>query len=644
MATKFPTGLVQKFKDFENDRKVEELEWDKATLFLEGNQWLDLQARQTDQSWRQITGQRTDRLTANRLLNVYRNFMARLGLSFPRAQVLPASPSTEDVVKAKTSLAALQYWWQRDDIETKGEDFLADLLCFGTAAFHVFYDPGKEEARCEVVSPYDLYFEKGASSAEESQWIAIRSFHTKSDLKRAYPKYKKQITEMGFTDVEDRQNTKSQPKNRVEIYECYWRDGRHAFVMGDTYLYKEDMRTTDAIPIHVCKYTNINRRLWGLGLIIPLIDLQYYYNVARSQILKTFRLMAHPKWVASRASGIQKRSISDMPGEVIYHNAGSPPPQQISPAQMPQYAFEHIMRLEAEISDTAGAHSVTLGKRAVGVESGVGMQVLADKDTSQLQHTQRAIERSIRMVMMSVLELMKAHYTKAKMVRMLDNMGNVTFRELKATDLVGDPEIFVQPGSVFKFGQQERDSRVLQLAQMGLLPPEVAMREISFSTGNAYVNKHVQALSHAQEVLEAAKMGADEIKILPTDDLKAFQEVFNEFSQTEEFYGLPEERQDRIVDILVAVATWGQPIETYEQILNQGMVYPRSPPMAAIDPNNMKDLVGGLQAPKSAQTQAQVADQMIDTSAKKGATVGAMEGAENVLSRGAEANMGEGGL
>ncbi|ANS05346.1 hypothetical protein [uncultured Mediterranean phage] len=641
---KFPTGLVQKFKDFENDRSVLELEWDKATLFLEGNQWLDLQARQTDQSWRQLTGKRTDRLTANRILNVYRNFMARLGLSFPRAQVLPASPSTEDVVKAKTSLAALQYWWQRDDIDMKGEELIANLLCFGTTAIHVFYDPGKDEARSEVISPYDLYFEKGASSVEESQWVSIRTYHTKSDLKRAYPKFKKQIDEMGYTQVEDRQNTKTQPKNRVEVYECYWRDGRHALIMGDTYLYKEDQRTTSAIPIHVCKYTNVERRLWGLGLIVPLIDLQYYYNVARSQILKTFRLMAHPKWVASRASGIQKRAISDMPGEVIYHNAGSPPPQQITPAQMPQYAFEHIMRLEAEISDTAGAHSVTLGKRAVGVESGVGMQVLADKDTSQLQHTQRAIERCVKATMMSVLELMKAHYTKDKMVRMLDNMGNVTFRELKATDLVGEPEVFIQAGSAFKFGQQERDSRVLQLAQMGLMPPEVAMREISFSTGNAYVNKHVQALSHAREVLEAAKMGADEIRILPTDDLKAFKEVFDEFTQTEEFYELPEENQDRIVDILVAIATWGQPIETYEQMLQQGMVYPRTPPMAAINPNNMKDLVGGLQAPKSAQTQAQVADAMGGMGADKGTWRAATEGAENALARGAEASMGEGGL
>jgi hypothetical protein len=643
MAPKFPSGLVAKFKTFENDRKPLELEWDKATLFLEGNQWMDLQARQTDQSWRQLTGKRTDRLTANRLVNVYRNFMARLGLSFPRAQVLPASPSTDDIVKAKTSLAAIQYWWQRDDLEKTGEHFLSDLLCFGTAAMHVFYDPDRDEARCEAISPYDLYFEKGASSVEESQWIAIRSFHTKSDLKRAYPKFKKQIEMMGFTDVQERANQKVQPRNRVELFECYWRDGRHAIVMGDTYLFTEEQRVCVDIPVHVCKYTSMQRRLWGMGLLVPLIDLQYYYNVARSQILKTFRLMAHPKWVASRASGIQKRSISDMPGEVIYHNAGSPPPQQISPAQMPQYAFEHIMRLEAEISDTAGAHSVTLGKRAVGVESGVGMQVLADKDTSQLQHTQRAIERSIRSVMISVLELMKAHYTQQKMVRMMDNLGNVTFRELQATDLVKDPDIFVQPGSMFKFGQQERDSRVLQLAQMGLLPPDVAMREISFSTGNAYVNNHVQALSHAQEVLEAAKMGMD-IKILPTDDLRAFKEVFEEFTKTDEFYGLDEERQDRIVDILVSVATWGQPIETYEQALNQGLVYPRTPPMQALDPNNMKDLVGGLQAPQSQQTQAQAADQMVQQGAKKGAMGAAMEGAENVLARGAEASMGEGGL
>jgi hypothetical protein len=324
MAAKFPDGLVGKLKNFENDRKPLELEWDKATLFLEGNQWMDLQARQTDQSWRQLTGKRTDRLVANRLINVYRNFMARLALAFPRATVLPASPSTSDVVKSKTSLAALQYWWQRADFQQTGEKMLGDLLTYGTVALHTYYDPGQDRVRCDVISCYDLYFEKGASSAEESQWVGIRSFHTKADLRKAYPAFKKQIKEIGFTDVQEYQNAKVQPINRVELFEVYWRDGRHAIVMGDTYLFKEDKRVTSKIPVHICKYTDIPRRLWGLGLIVPLIDLQYYYNTARSQILKTFRLMAHPKWVASRASGIQKRSVSDMPGEIIYHNAGSP--------------------------------------------------------------------------------------------------------------------------------------------------------------------------------------------------------------------------------------------------------------------------------------------------------------------------------
>ena len=636
MAAKFPDGLVGKLKDFENDRKPLELEWDKATLFLEGNQWMDLQARQTDQSWRQLTGKRTDRLTANRLLNVYRNFMARLALAFPRATVLPASPSSSDVVKAKTSLAALQYWWQQVEFQRVGERLLADLLTCGTSAIHVFYDPDDGNVRCEVISPYDLYFEKGSASVEESQWVAIRSFHTKKDLKRAYPEFKKQIDEIGFTDVQEQQNAKIQPRNRVELFETYWRDGRHAIVMGDTYLYKEDRAVTSTVPIHVCKYTTIPRRLWGLGLIVPLIDLQYYYNVARSQILKTFRLMAHPKWVASRASGIQKRSISDMPGEIVYHNAGSPPPQQIPPAAMPQYAFEHIMRLEAEISDTAGAHSVTLGKRAVGVESGVGMQVLADKDTSQLQHTQLNIENAVKNTFLSVLELMKAHYKEGKMARMMDNLGKVTYRAIKSEELSGDPEIFIQAGSMFKYGQQERDSRVMQLAQMGLMAPEQAMEEISMSTGNSYITKHVQGLSHAQEVLEAAKMGMD-IKILPTDDLKAFATVFEEFTQTEDFYGLPEEAQDRIVDIVISIATWGQPLEVYQQQLQQGFVYPRTPPMPQSSPT---DLLGGLQAPKSPQTQAQASEEAMKQMPKAAAQVGA----ENVLSRGAEANMREGGL
>ena len=189
---------------------------------------------------------------------------------------------------------------------------------------------------------------------------------------------------------------------------------------------------------------------------------------------------------------------------------------------------------------------------------------------------------------------------------------------------------------MFKYGQQERDSRVMQLAQMGLMDPALAMQELSMSTGNAYITKHVQGLSHAQEVLEAAKMGYD-IKILPTDDLKAFTEVFEEFTQTEEFYALPEETQDRIIDIVVSIATWGQPIEVYQQQLQQGFVYPRTPPLPESSPT---DLLGGLQAPKSPQTQAQASEESLKQMPKAAVQVGA----ENALARGAEASMREGGL
>ena len=59
------------------------------------------------------------------------------------------------------------------------------------------------------------------------------------------------------------------------------------------------------------------------------------------------------------------------------------------------------------------------------------MQVLAEKDTSQLQHTQLAIEKAVKATFISVLEYMKRYYTEEKMARMMDNLGKVTYKALK---------------------------------------------------------------------------------------------------------------------------------------------------------------------------------------------------------------------
>jgi len=117
------------------------------------------------------------------------------------------------------------------------------------------------------------------------------------------------------------------------------------------------------------------------------------YNRARSQVVHNVELMGNPKWLVPKTAGVSTHAITSKPGEKIYYNAAGGTPQQVAAAPLPSYIADNITRLQAEMGDVAGLHSVSLGKRAVGVTSGKAIQALASHDTSQLQISQAAIEK-----------------------------------------------------------------------------------------------------------------------------------------------------------------------------------------------------------------------------------------------------------
>lgn len=585
MALKFPAsvrGLLDKsLEDKRGDQRV----WDVSLMFLEGRQWLNYD-RRVDQYVTSSSAGAGSKVTINLLLNVYRNVLARLALAYPSCAVVPASPTYEDIIKAQSSEMTLKYFWQAQrvkDVLTRGLEW---LLTTGTTALHPYYDPSDDTVKLEVYGAYDIFFERGVRSPEESSWIALRSFHTRDELHDAYPDKRELVDESPAITLDNDTGAtsidyQSMPPDRVEVYEFYWRDGRHGVATNAGWLYTEEY-PIKSFPVQIIRYSAIPRRLWGLSLIAPLLDIQLYYNKSRSQLMHNVELMGNPKWVVPKTAGVANSAITSRPGEKIYYNPAGGAPQQIAPAPIPEYVIHNMTRLQSEMGDVAGLHSVSLGKRAVGVTSGKAMETLAAYDTSQLEGTQYYIEQAVAAMAKTALMLMQKYYTEPKMIRMLDDSGRVSFNAIQATSLSEDPEVFIEAGSLFRDEAQDRDAKVMELLQMGLIPPEEALDELSFRTGNAFVSKKVRALAHARDMLEASKQGA-EIEIFQSDDLAAFKEVFSEFIQGAEFYTLAEETQEYIRDILVAVESAGLPDQVYLQMAGNQEVFPRQvepqPPM-----------------------------------------------------------------
>lgn len=637
MAKEFPQNIQGLINDSRRDKIAVRRAWNLSLKFLEGRQWLSYDKR-LGSYVTATSSEGSSRVTVNLLLNIYRNVLSRLALAYPGVVVIPASPSYEDILKAKSSETALRYYWHKDDVPETIEHLIKWLLTTGTAALHTFYDPGMECVRTEAVGAYDIFFEQAVINPDDSRWVALRSYVDREDLKEAYPNKAEEIEnapapqEPDYGQINPAPN-EGPPKDRVEVFDIYWRDGRHAVVTGSTYLFKQKQMPTKTFPVQIIRYTEIPRRLWGKGLIEPLVDLQMLYNRARSQVVHNVELMGNPKWLVPKTAGVSTHAITSKPGEKIYYNQAGGTPQQVAAAPLPSYIADNITRLQAEMGDVAGLHSVSLGKRAVGVTSGKAIQALASHDTSQLQISQAAIEKGAATMARCVLELMKEFYTEAKMMSMLDQYGRVTFASIQSTNIVDTPEVFIEAGSLFRDEAQDRDAKVMELAQAGMITPQQALQELSFRTGNAFVSEKVQAMAHAKDMLDAARLGA-RVEVFMSDDLEAFGKVFGEFMQTEEFYLLTPERQDYLRDVLLSIEAAGQPDEVYRTLLGANKVFPRSQP-PTLDPQTM---AANMAAPASPNTQ----EQIIQEQSAAATRAGSMAEAERLLTGRNEALMGRG--
>ena len=235
-----------------------------------------------------------------------------------------------------------------------------------------------------------------------------------------------------------------------------------------------------------------------------------------------------------------------------------------------------LQRVQAEMMDVSGIHSVSIGKRAVGVVSGKGIEALQQGDASQLQLTQQSIEQGVKKLAETVLVMMKNYYNEPTFMRMLDNSGGAVFREIKDEDIVDFPEVFIEANSLFRNELPDRDAKVLEMLQLGLIDPATALKEISFKTGGMtqMINK-MGSVAEAKQLIEAIKKGA-QIEIYNTDDTKTFGEVFQDYIRGDEFQTLPMPIQDYIGDVFNAMAAWGQPPEALQK-LQRNKIFPVVP-------------------------------------------------------------------
>ncbi len=147
--------------------------WDLSLLYLQGKQNV-----RYDKNIQQFLALRSqpgrNKLVINLILNIFKAVVSRLTVNYPNVSILPASGSEEDILKARASEEALKYFFHKENVKETFEKAFLWLVSTGNVALHQVYNAEKKCVEIKVVSPYDLFFESGADSIEQSSFVSIR--------------------------------------------------------------------------------------------------------------------------------------------------------------------------------------------------------------------------------------------------------------------------------------------------------------------------------------------------------------------------------------------------------------------------------------------------------------------------------------
>ena len=527
------------------DKGATEVFWDLCRLMLAGKQFVAYN-RYTDRL--QVAEHDEGFYADNQIKPLWRHVIAGLLVEYPNPSVLPASPSTEDILKARAGLEALRYSWNVSKMKPVTHEVIRWMGTTGNGAYHTYYDKEQKLVLSKAVSPYDINFQMGVQDQFQSGWDSVRTMVDKEELADLYSKHADDIMDMD--DAKGGHSLPvlglSSPEGQVEVFDVYYRTGpkkgTHEYRLLDRVLDEEEFNPKTT-PVRHVVYMRTPGMMWGDGLVGDVIDLQVQLNKANRRIARHLDVYSDPYVKVPIGSAVPVNAFRQGSSKIIpYSPAHGGPDYMLGPPLTPEAAQEP-MRIITRMLDVAGVHSTSLGKTARGVTSAKQVDALKSADASQLTGTQEGLEAACVDVMKTQLVLMKEHYPKSKWVAQLDATGGYVHAELSSTDLTDDPEIILEAGALFRNETQDRRRRTLEYYGAGLIDAEDAMQEIGMGTSGKYVIDQVEALSHANELKEAAIQGFD-VRVYATDKLSAVRRVFEEYINGEDFYRMPLENQE----------------------------------------------------------------------------------------------------
>lgn len=520
--------------------------------------------------------------TVNRLWPISRHLMSKL-LSRPLVFEVPPSESDDASIRgARTSEAVLADLQREHCWEDVREQLAWNTWLGGTAVLSVEWDAkkGPTIGHTEFGAPFgtgeieetplsilEVAWEPGAQSAEKGfWWIRAQALppcevQTMYDLKEE-PKADATAAQ-GFLgrslSMDDLQ--REAPVDLTLVLTYYERpnpkrlQGAVVTVVGDKIVdgpHEWPFPWDDHLNMVCFRETKVSGKASGDTVISAAVPVQVAFNSAWSNLIEHLKLAANTRlWVPDGALD-EVDELTDLPAEIVNYNSAGGKPSWESPASLPNWVVEQPRMLAKEIDDILGSHEISRGQAPEGIESGVGLSVLIEQDTTPLGALTREMAYGFERFATMTLELYAANVkeTRVARVRTPGNTPEVvdwTGKSLAGQTIAVVPMDAVMPRSrtaMMAFAKEMWDRKIINDPQVFARAADVPSQEYLIEAMDADVAKaerENRAMATGRPVVPA-----------PFDIHAKHIDCHNKFRKTLRYETMDEESRKRCDDHLQA--------------------------------------------------------------------------------------------
>lgn len=343
-----------------------------------------------------------------------------------------------------------------------------------------------------TLSPFDVAFDPTKEGPDLHEWVVIRTFVNRYNLKEKYPEYADEIMRIGTKDSQNSNNrislTAFSKTEDIPVYELYHKrteakpEGRYMmYINNELVLEDADMPYRD-LPVYRIAPRNVLGTPFGYTSMWDILPLQDAVNSLYSTIMTNNNAFGVQNILNPQGNNLKVNQLEGGLNFIEYNQTvGKPEPLQLTATAQETYNF--LSMIEKTMETVSGINSVARGNPESSLRSGTALALVQSQALQFMSGLQQSYIQLLEDVGTGLINILK-DFADAPRIAAIAGISNtskmVTF---KSEDLEAINRVVVDVGNALAQTPAGRAQIAENLLQMGLITTPERYLEV-LNTGN----------------------------------------------------------------------------------------------------------------------------------------------------------------